>query len=1083
MVPEPPPVGRPPCGRAGWVVQGRHDVAAARRRLEHRRPPWPAPSAFGLLLPPAAVIFARLLALLLSLVTAVAAHAASKRTIAAQGDDAPGGGLFAGPGFRVPTGAGAGWIAFRAQVASADGKVAEQIVVQNALTRTRRTVVATGQPLPGIRGKVDQLLGRPAVNGHGDVAFVATVTLDRDAEQPRPGDPEPAGVFVTRGDDLEPVAIAGVDTGFGELDLATPVGVGAEDVNATDIAERTPALDDAGTVSFLASASLRGRLTPAVFVRAAGGALAVVVKGGDTWERGRFDVMGPPATSPSGILAFHALIAGDTDLDAIFVSTGGTLAPVVAAGFPVLIPDTDPPIVEDVSELGDLLAVNDAGDVAFTGGPLIDVSDSAALDADLVPGVFVRRAGAVTLLGWPGQRIGQFGRATDLALGTDFSDEPAPPALAPDGSVHFHAILNGGRMGVVVRASPAGADYDIDPVVVLGGSTPSSVPGGGTFLAAASGPAVDAVGGLAFTARVAGADTSEVLVYLPDDGEAVTVRPGDAAPRAGDGFFGGAPFFPPDLNDAGTIAFKSYVARGTGGMGIFRTRGDALEPVVRVGDVAPLSGARVVRFADLPGDPSLGANDDVAFSALLDDGRRGVFVGTAAGIRVVAVTDQDFPGDPRRPDAWVSAVAGNPAVDDAGRVVFRGTVEYPVPSGGLGATDKDGGLLASDAAGSRLLLAERFPSPAAELPYARFRDPAAAGSYVGFRALLGRETSQRRVTGLFRLGPDGVAVAAVEGQPTASGLTFDTLSGRPAVNAGGAMAFLGKVRGGGRAVLRRSAEGRIVPVAMVGERRATGGRIRSLGRPALASNGRLLFRTTYEPGTGGGRPALLLSSFEGDDPETYLVGDESAPRALGGRIASINLNASINRCDHVAFLAQLADAKARAGIFLASRAALDVERLRVALRPGGDDALAPKDRVRVRATLRPGTLGDGFVPAEEPVTVALSDKTRTLWTGRIGAGGLMGRGRVFRPRKGGRVQPEELSRVRLRVAADGSAHVAALSPALDLTDFGNTELEPPFTLRVEVGDDSATAVVPCTVKRGRVKCGRVAGRSVDCDAS
>ena len=56
------------------------------------------------------------------------AGAASKIAIAALGDTAPGGGVFAGPSFvGEPSAAGNGWVAFRSLVT--EGSTAEQIIV------------------------------------------------------------------------------------------------------------------------------------------------------------------------------------------------------------------------------------------------------------------------------------------------------------------------------------------------------------------------------------------------------------------------------------------------------------------------------------------------------------------------------------------------------------------------------------------------------------------------------------------------------------------------------------------------------------------------------------------------------------------------------------------------------------------------------------------------------------------------------------------------------------------------------------------------------------------------------------------
>ena len=1007
-----------------------------------------------------------LAALAIAIAAAPPCAAASKRTIAVLGDAAPGGGVFAGPSFGdAPSAAGAGWIAFRTQVAG--GTTTEQVVAQNVLRNEQRAVASLGQSISDRIGRLKQFLGRPAVNARGDVAFVATLTPGADTPRPNAEDPALAGVFLSRiGALLEVVALAGDDLGFGRLDLVTTVNLGSEDVNAIDVPERTPALDDAGTVAFLSSVTAGSELSAAILTRALGQAPSVLVKTEDAWSNGRFTLLGPPVASPGGALAFRGLVDTDTDagtLDAIFRVAAGETTQVVGAGFTVVLPDDTLAIPQPVDELGELLAMNDAGDLAFTAGPLIDVSSTAAGSDDLVPGVFVRRAGTTTLLGWPGQPVAGLGRVTGFSLAAEFGAQPTPPAIAADGTVVFHALLNGGTAGVILRVAPTATEPV--PVVVLGGSTPSSAPVGGTFLATASALAVDATGGVAFAARIAGAETSEALVYLPPAGPAVTVRIGDAAP--GRGFYGGPPFSPPRLNDAGTVVFKSFVARGSGSIGIFRTRGPDLEAVVRVGDPAPLDGSPLPRFVDLPGDPSLGASGDVAFAALLSDARRGVFVATATGIRAVAVQGQEFP-DPARDGAWFRKVAPNPAVVDAsGAVVFRATIEYADPIDPFGSPSiVEDGLFASDGSATRLLLVAGARSPEGRRYY-RFRDPSAAGTRIAFQAQLGTTTATGNA--VFLLDPSGVVPVAVEDQGFAEGMRVEALTGRPAVDASGGVAFLARIRGAGRSgqALLRGIAGGIAPVAVVGEAGPAGGLFRSLGRPALSSNGHLVFRGSFQPFSGGTTSLFLSAPGRGLHP--FLVVGESGPSGVGGRITSFGRNIAVNASDQVAVLASLADAASRSGIFLASRADLEGTAIQVKLRPGSKNTLSPRDRVRVRATLRPGMSSDGLAPGREAVTITLADTTRALWTATIPADELARRGRAFQARNLGTLRAG-LQRFSLRLGRNGSARVTALSSPRDLTFSGATKIAPPLTLRVEVGDDSATATVPCTGPGRSLRC-------------
>ena len=141
------------------------------------------------------------LALLVGLhlgIVAEPARAASKIAIAAAGDPAPGGGVFAGPSFvGEPAAAGNGWVAFRSLVT--DDQTSEALVATNFVTRARIQVARVGQTVSDEVGRIKQFLGRPAINARGDVAFAAEITPPDDAPQPDPTaapPPTPAGVFL-----------------------------------------------------------------------------------------------------------------------------------------------------------------------------------------------------------------------------------------------------------------------------------------------------------------------------------------------------------------------------------------------------------------------------------------------------------------------------------------------------------------------------------------------------------------------------------------------------------------------------------------------------------------------------------------------------------------------------------------------------------------------------------------------------------------------------------------------------------------------------------------------------------------------
>src|SRR2546426_3417203 len=163
----------------------------------------------------------RLALALVSLLAAGAsrATAASKVKIAAAGDAAPGGGVFAGPGFSGwPTAAGNGWVAFRGAIAG--GKTSEAIIAtRQTAPRATVQVASKGQNAPG-GGTFRQFFGRPAVNARGDVAFFALVN---DPSVPDdPSLPAPAGVFLydAATGTIDAVARSQQTTAAGVLDVA-----------------------------------------------------------------------------------------------------------------------------------------------------------------------------------------------------------------------------------------------------------------------------------------------------------------------------------------------------------------------------------------------------------------------------------------------------------------------------------------------------------------------------------------------------------------------------------------------------------------------------------------------------------------------------------------------------------------------------------------------------------------------------------------------------------------------------------------------------------------------------------------------
>ena len=1030
----------------------------------------------------------QLVAVLFSTVLAVQAGAASKATVAYLGQAVPGGGVFAGPSFvGEPSAAGNGWIAFRAQVV---GSSTEQIIVSNFVTHERNVVASIGGTISKDIGKVRQFLGRPTVNAHGDVVFAAVITPP-DGVKIDPTAPTPGGIFLFSQGALTAVASPGLDTGFGILDLTTQINFN-DDFSSVDISERTPALNDNGDVAFVsATQTSTGGAGGAVFVRHAGQTLITpVIKLGDAYGAGTFQVLGPPALNNSGTLAFHGFVDGGETIDGIFQLQGGALSLLYRDGAtPAQFPATF--IADPMQEFDDVVALNDAGDVAFTGGPLFDNSLNSSFSTTDSPGVVVIHDGVPMLVGFPGEPIGgvaaAIAKVSSLDLGPSQGSLVAPPALLPDGKVIFFVQINGGSAQMILRADPVA--QTLTTLVTLGGAGASATPAGGTYDSATSAPAADTAGAITFSASIDGATTSEALIRDPPAGAAQAILIGDAVPEPSSGFFGGPPFFAPKLNDAGDVVFKSYVAKGPA-LGIFRYRQGALQALVRIQDSAPLpplKGATLPpRFTNLVGDPSLNASGDIAFAATVEGGGRGVFATSGGPPRSIAMPlDGLEPEDPLRPAAFFRTIAANPALSDSGAVAFRGSIQYCSP---IDCTDssldiREDDVFLADQSGIHVIAAQGDDSGVPGQPLFAFHDPSIVGNQVTFRANLG--IIDGGPNGVFLADSIGVRPVAVE-QQNLGAMVVNTLSGQPDFDASGDVFFSAKVQlpdKSSQGVILRRAPGGFQTVVQTGIPGPEGGIIRSLSRLSTSNNGDVAFRANYQAFSGG-VSGLLLSNSTG--LHSYLRIGEGGGPDVGGRITSFNQNVSLNSSDQVAVLATLGGAQndRDSAIFLAAPSTLSVRNLVIKRGHAKRSAVAsgkPQDGVRLTAVLKPGNLPPTDVKqgklGRQLVAVAVADTKGTLWSAVMPASqiGLSGQTLIAKGEARKRVRA-----LRVRAAKDGTIRLTIRSIPIDLTSTstglhnfdgnGALVIAPPVSVRVDVGGNGGS-VVPCMPQGRRYVCG------------
>ena len=1036
---------------------------------------------------------------LLAVVAPIESRAASKIAIATIGGEAPGGGQFLGPALTaLPAAAGQGWVAFRTLITA--GKTNEQVVAKKLTAPLQTNVVAAiGDPAGSRNGKslgtFKQFLGRPTVNANGDVAFTALLT-NSDAI---PGGPEnveqPVGVFLYRNTGPEAqrlrvvAAARDVVPGMGALDLA-PI----EDQvsgSSLDILRRTPGLNDAGSVAFVAATFDENSGTPggAVFVAALDGAPQPLVAQGTPFADGTLGDFGPPALNNGGVVAFRGSVSvGDNPVDGVF-RADATGVVRLAKDFDNFVPPDDPENLQSPFGFGELVSLNDAGDVAFTAGGLLDLTSFTS--SDLQYGTFVAHDGSVFLVTYPGRLLGTqgdgLGRIRGGELGPDGGGAVAAPVVQPDGSVVAFAELTGGNGQAFVRASPPG--YGLTSIASLvvrfGGNAPDPSPLGGVLFAAESGPVADAAGNLSFFVRLGGgASTAEALLFKAPGGSSEWVVVGEASKK---GLLGGPPFSSPVVSDADDVVFKSFLAAAPGALGLFRWRRSTpdqpLSLVARTGDPLPLACPAAIQ--DLPGEASINAAGAVAFTALaascdvvdpadptkhvVEAGGRGIFVADGAGLRKIVMPDD--PVSPAPPDAQFDTIATNPLMMADGSVVFRASFAYEDPL--LFSLVREEAIFRMDPAGTLSFLVRTSDQAPGGQRFFRFRDASTDGTMIAFRAPLGDADSpdpNALPLGVFLLDPSRVVRAiAMQNDPVGNGTTLATLSGRPAVDAAGDVALVAKDASDQTMIVRQRADGTRTFLAGVGRAGPAGGTYRSLGRPAMAANGHLAFRVGFEKGTGG-TGGFFLARDAAALPMMQI--GESDGDGAGGRITSVGPTPSLNAADHLAFVGSVSAGKARNAVFLAAPASLDVQSLRVRLRERDVQGITTAfGTMQGRARLTLGDLGkalrdpkDGL--EKQAVTIVLSDASGRLVSATVPKGGLRRSGAGWSLKR----HNPDLRRLQIRQPKTGPVQVTFATSRWKSPYRDANRLDPQLSIRVDVGAHSGGAILPCTIAPGSATC-------------
>src|SRR5499427_8509080 len=200
--------------------------------------------------------------------------------LAADGDPAPGGGVFSGFGRHpVPALNDAGELAFAATIAGA--RAVEGIFVVSA--RGVRAVALAGSAAPEIPSGTFASLDTPAINGRGEVAFLASVRRGRESVE---------AIYIQSGGKLRKVVSQGDPAPAG----GTFAGFGP------------PSLNGGGLIAF--AAIVEGRAIPGgVFIVKSGAIKMLVGAGEDTPDGGIFAKLSERvAMNDAGTVAFNAIL-------------------------------------------------------------------------------------------------------------------------------------------------------------------------------------------------------------------------------------------------------------------------------------------------------------------------------------------------------------------------------------------------------------------------------------------------------------------------------------------------------------------------------------------------------------------------------------------------------------------------------------------------------------------------------------------------------------------------------------------------------------------------------------------------------